>query len=208
FPAGIQPLDEMREGVEDTEEPDDDQAVTDANPTVREVLPEGARGFGQADQEERDALHQVGDGMLDERGDRACDLIPAIVHVATPAGRRRGPSPSQGPDVGGGPGHASEQAGSSASHEHWISILFALLLNARRSSVFESTLGGSQGLWRLGRSPGWSACRCRTTPTCHRGASPGGSAPGTPGDRPGRSRWSRARELQPRVIRRGADEPE
>src|SRR5262249_44054520 len=48
-------------------------------------LPEGASGLVQADQEERDALQQVGHGILDERGDRACDLISAIVHVATPA---------------------------------------------------------------------------------------------------------------------------
>ena len=56
----------MREGFEDAEEADDDQAVTDADVPVSEVIPERVGGIGEADQQESPSLDQVGDGILDE----------------------------------------------------------------------------------------------------------------------------------------------
>jgi hypothetical protein len=58
-------------GVQDAEGPDNDQTVADTKPPVREVLSEGTRSLGHADQEEHDPLHQVRDGMFDEGFDRA-----------------------------------------------------------------------------------------------------------------------------------------
>ena len=45
--------DQVRQGTEDAEIPDDDQAVTDAELPVHEVVREGLRGFGEADHQER-----------------------------------------------------------------------------------------------------------------------------------------------------------
>ena len=70
----------MGQSFEDAEDPDDDDAMTDANMPMRDIFPKRVRGLGQADQEQHEPLHQVGDGILDERSDCTCDPVPGVVH--------------------------------------------------------------------------------------------------------------------------------
>jgi hypothetical protein len=95
-----QPLDDVGKCFEDAEDPDDDDAVTDANMPVHDVFPKSVRSLGQADQEKRNPLYQVGDRILDKGLDRTADLFSAVVHRRLAVAEHLVDRPRQSPPSG------------------------------------------------------------------------------------------------------------
>ena len=78
--AGLHPIDEVREGAEDAEEADDDEAMADADPPRGRASSWKVRATSERPIDQHDhALDQDGDGVVDERLDPACDCVSWLV---------------------------------------------------------------------------------------------------------------------------------